>query len=190
MRTWHTAAMDVEQWWRKLSASSPEWLIENNGDVVPVEIAAEIADAAGSIDDDAWRVGNSEPSGFYFSDDAVDWIEAVSDSEQLRDRKPLQLRRRVRLRHAVGPDAHHSSMPSGSLMIGTHALNCSDLCGLSGPALVVSLGRFAGGSWPFGRGRSCDRGPRPDVSPLRRRRLGRPGDLFLRSVGLSDRVRR
>lgn len=69
--------MDIQQWWSKLSASSRDWPIENNGDVVPVEIAAEIADAAGSIADDAWRVGNSEPSGFYLSADAADWIEAV-----------------------------------------------------------------------------------------------------------------
>ena len=58
-----------------------EWLVENNGDAVPAEVLEEIADAGGSFDSDAWWVGESGPSGFYFSDDAVDWIEAVGNGE-------------------------------------------------------------------------------------------------------------
>lgn len=78
--------MDIEQWWPKLKASSREWLIENNGDVVPVELAAEIANAAGSVAAGAWWVGHSGPSGFYFSGDAVDWIEAVGNGESPESR--------------------------------------------------------------------------------------------------------
>jgi hypothetical protein len=53
----------------------------NRHDVVPAELAAEIANAAGSVAADARRVGNNGPSGFYFSDDTVDWIEAVGNGE-------------------------------------------------------------------------------------------------------------
>lgn len=56
-------------------------LIENNGDVVPPEVVAEIAQAGGPIASGAWWVTQSAPSGFYFSDEAVDWIEAVGNPE-------------------------------------------------------------------------------------------------------------
>ena len=78
---WQTAAMDIEQWWAQLKPSTRAWLIDNNGDAVPAEIVAEITDAGGSVEADAWWVGESGPSGFYFSDEAIDWIEAVGNGE-------------------------------------------------------------------------------------------------------------
>ncbi|MBT8162682.1 MULTISPECIES: hypothetical protein [Arthrobacter] len=73
--------MDMAQWWPRLKPSTREWLIGNNGDVVPAEVIAEIADVGGQPDSDASWVGRSGPSGFYLSDEAVDWIEAVGNGE-------------------------------------------------------------------------------------------------------------
>jgi hypothetical protein len=73
--------MSFEQWWSKVKPSTREWLIENNGDAVPPEIVAEITAVGGSISSDAWWVGQSGPSGFYISDEAADWIEAVANGE-------------------------------------------------------------------------------------------------------------
>jgi hypothetical protein len=73
--------MSIEQWWPKLKPSTRKWLIENNGDAVSPEVVAEITQAGGPIASDAWWVGRNGPSGFYFSDEAVDWIEAVANGE-------------------------------------------------------------------------------------------------------------
>ncbi|MDQ0212290.1 hypothetical protein [Arthrobacter bambusae] len=73
--------MSIEHWWSKLKPSTQKWLIENNGDAVPPEVVVEITQAGGPIASDAWWVGRSGPSGFYFSDEAVDWIEAVANGE-------------------------------------------------------------------------------------------------------------
>ena len=73
--------MSIEQWWPKLKPATQEWLIQNNGDAVPARILSEITDAGGDVDGDAWWVGESDDSGFYFSDRAIDWIEAVANDE-------------------------------------------------------------------------------------------------------------
>ncbi|MET4591597.1 hypothetical protein ABIA70_003221 [Arthrobacter sp. 754] len=78
---WQTGAMSIEQWWPKLKPATREWLMQNNGDAVPAGIVSEIADAGGNIDSSAWWVGQSDGSGFYFSDQAIDWIEAVANGE-------------------------------------------------------------------------------------------------------------
>jgi hypothetical protein len=78
---WQTAAMDIEQWWAQLKPSTKAWLIDNNGDAVPAAIVAEIANAGGSVESGSWWVGESGPAGFYFSDEAVDWIDAVGNGE-------------------------------------------------------------------------------------------------------------
>ena len=39
--------MSIEQWWPKLKPSTRDWLIENNGDVVPAEVLSEIEEAGG-----------------------------------------------------------------------------------------------------------------------------------------------
>lgn len=74
--------MNIEQWWPRLKPATQEWLIANNGDAVPSEMVAEIAAAGGGISSDAWWVGQTGPNGFFFSDDATDWIEAVANSEE------------------------------------------------------------------------------------------------------------
>ncbi|UKA58640.1 hypothetical protein [Arthrobacter sp. FW306-2-2C-D06B] len=73
--------MSIEHWWPKLKPSTQKWLIENNGDVVSPDVVAEIAHVGGVITSDAWWVGESGPSGFYLSDEAVDWVEAVANGE-------------------------------------------------------------------------------------------------------------
>ncbi|WP_028268094.1 hypothetical protein [Arthrobacter sp. MA-N2] len=73
--------MSIEHWWPKLKPSTREWLIENNGDAVPAEVVAEITEADGPIASDAWWAGRSGHSGFYFPDEAIDWIEAVANGE-------------------------------------------------------------------------------------------------------------
>jgi hypothetical protein len=73
--------MSIDQWWPKLRPSTRAWLIENNGDAVPADVVAEITEAGGSVTSDAWWVGESGPSGFHFSDEATDWIEAVGNGE-------------------------------------------------------------------------------------------------------------
>ena len=73
--------MSIEHWWPKLKPSTQKWLIENNGDVVSPDVVAEITQVGGVITADAWWVGESGPSGFYLSDEAVDWVEAVANGE-------------------------------------------------------------------------------------------------------------
>lgn len=73
--------MSIEQWWPKLKPSTREWLIDNNGDAVPAEILGEIEGAGGSVSTGGWWVGENGPSGFYFSDEAIDWIDAVGNGE-------------------------------------------------------------------------------------------------------------
>lgn len=73
--------MSMDQWWPQLKPSTQAWLIEHNGEAVPPEVTAEIAEAGGVLESGAWWVGESGPAGFYFSDEAVDWIEAVGNGE-------------------------------------------------------------------------------------------------------------
>ncbi|MGO4585411.1 hypothetical protein AB4Z38_16235 [Arthrobacter sp. 2RAF6] len=73
--------MSIEHWWPKLKLSTQKWLIENNGDAVSPDVVAEITRVGGVITSDAWWVGENGPSGLYFSDEAVDWIEAVANGE-------------------------------------------------------------------------------------------------------------
>lgn len=72
---WHDQYMDIEQWWPKLQPATRDWLVGNNGDVVPAGLAVEITAAGGSFQD-------SSPSGSLFPDDTVDWIEAVANGEE------------------------------------------------------------------------------------------------------------
>ena len=70
--------MDIELWWPRLTPSTREWLMQNNGDTVPPEVVEEIARAGGEVATDS----DSEQSGVYLSDDDVDWIETVANEEE------------------------------------------------------------------------------------------------------------
>lgn len=73
--------MSIEQWWPRLPPASREWLINNNGDEVDPAIVEEIREAGGSLAEGDWWVGQQGPSGFYFSDEAIDWIDEVANGE-------------------------------------------------------------------------------------------------------------
>jgi hypothetical protein len=73
--------MDVSTWWSALEPATRAWLSENNGDAVPRQIREEIARAGGPLPFDAWWVevdGLADPT---MPDEAVDWIEEVSNAE-------------------------------------------------------------------------------------------------------------
>lgn len=74
--------MSIEHWWPKLTPSTQKWLIENNGDGVPPEVVTEITQAGGPTTSEGWWIAQSGPSGFYFPDEAVDWVEAVGNGEE------------------------------------------------------------------------------------------------------------
>jgi hypothetical protein len=73
--------MNLEGWWPKVAPSTREWLIQNNGDVVPPKILAEIAEAGGSVNPADWWVGQIGPTGFFISEEAIDWIEEMANDE-------------------------------------------------------------------------------------------------------------
>ena len=73
--------MSIEQWWGKLQPSTQEWLIGNNGDVVPPAVVAEIAGVGGPAGDDSWWASQDDTHGHYFPDDAIDWVEATANDE-------------------------------------------------------------------------------------------------------------
>ena len=73
--------MSIEQWWPRLTPESREWLIANNGDVIAPPVLEEITRVAGPISTAAWWVGRQEPSGWFLSDAAVDWIEGAANGE-------------------------------------------------------------------------------------------------------------
>jgi hypothetical protein len=61
--------MGIEAWWPLLRRASQKWLIDNNGDALSDDIAAEIV-----------RVGG-EVHGSYLPDTDVDWVESVANGE-------------------------------------------------------------------------------------------------------------
>ncbi|NQX13366.1 hypothetical protein HQQ80_17200 [Microbacteriaceae bacterium VKM Ac-2855] len=65
--------MSIEQWWPRLQPSTQEWLIANNGDVLPATILDEI----GRVQAEA----RTSPS---LSDAEIDWIEATANGEHPR----------------------------------------------------------------------------------------------------------
>ena len=77
----------LEEWWPRLSQATRDWLIANNGDVVRASVVEEIKRAGGLVTSDAWWVGQSGPTGFYLSDEAVDWIEEVANGEMPEPRR-------------------------------------------------------------------------------------------------------
>ncbi len=50
-------------------------------DAPPAPVDAVVGDQGGSVGSDAWWVGRNGPTGFYFSDAAIDWVEEVANEE-------------------------------------------------------------------------------------------------------------
>lgn len=77
-----TGGMDPEQWWPSVSDDTRRWLIEHNGEPVPDDVIGEITKAGGVVTADAWWVDEvGEDGAVVLSDAAVDWIEAIANSE-------------------------------------------------------------------------------------------------------------
>lgn len=58
------------RWWVRIDPSVQPWLIDNNGDSIPAEIASRVVAAGGEA-----VVGEPLPG------DVVDWIESVANGE-------------------------------------------------------------------------------------------------------------
>ncbi|KQQ01506.1 MULTISPECIES: hypothetical protein [unclassified Rathayibacter] len=68
--------MDITHWWPRLSAATRDWLVANNGDVLPEGIADEIRSAGGGTD-----IAEQQDDESALRDDATDWIEATANGE-------------------------------------------------------------------------------------------------------------
>ena len=77
----HTVSMTIEAWWPKLRPATRDWLIANNGDVVPAPILEEIAAAGGPSESEGWWVAQEGGSGSCMPDEGVDWIEEMANEE-------------------------------------------------------------------------------------------------------------
>ena len=73
--------MEIDAWWRQLRPETRQWLIANNGDTVPPQVADEIAAVGGPAATDAWWARLEGSPGLCMPDDAVDWIEAAANDE-------------------------------------------------------------------------------------------------------------
>lgn len=60
----------VNQWWTRLDPATQAWLIDNNGDSLSADIAAQVT-----------RAGGTAQPGQPLPDGTVDWIEAVANGE-------------------------------------------------------------------------------------------------------------
>lgn len=98
-----TSAMAMEEIWQQLAPATRDWLVANNGDAIPADIAAEIDELIDAVDaEDVWahtpatdvRGLGTDPDDAddledeeedaearYLSDDAVDWIEERANEE-------------------------------------------------------------------------------------------------------------
>src|SRR5674476_234803 len=63
-KEWQAQRLRIEEWWRKLDPATQEWLIANNGDVVPTTVLGKIAEAGGEVTSDASSIGDNGPGGF------------------------------------------------------------------------------------------------------------------------------
>ena len=73
--------MSIQDWWPLLNSSTQQWLINNNGDIVPPNILDQIMAVAGQPTADASWVGDDGREGFSLSDEATDWIEQTANDE-------------------------------------------------------------------------------------------------------------
>ena len=61
------------------SPATRQWLIANNGDVVPTTVLGQIAEVGGDVTSDASSIGDNGLGGFLLSDAAIDWIEETAN---------------------------------------------------------------------------------------------------------------
>jgi hypothetical protein len=73
--------MLIAQWWPKLQPQTRDWLIANNGDVIPPTVMTEIAEVGGPATADAWWVTGEVGTGAVMPDEAIDWIEEIANEE-------------------------------------------------------------------------------------------------------------
>ena len=73
--------MTIEKWWPKLRHETREWLIANNGDVVPLPIVDEIAAVGGPAASEPWWEDQEGLVGRCMPDQAIDWIEEKANEE-------------------------------------------------------------------------------------------------------------
>ncbi|MGV1009579.1 MAG: hypothetical protein ACOYBY_13355 [Dermatophilaceae bacterium] len=74
--------MSVEVWWARLRPETREWLVANNGDVLPQAIVEEITRAGGNVEAGPACDEQDGAAGACLSDATVDWIEAVANGEE------------------------------------------------------------------------------------------------------------
>ncbi|MEU1970113.1 hypothetical protein ABZ477_00475 [Microbacterium sp. NPDC019599] len=100
--------MGIDDIWPSLAPETRDWLIANNGDAVPADIAAEIDEALETSGaDDVWASGDAiseradavsdlddeladedededdeEFGARYLADEAVDWIEEFANEDE------------------------------------------------------------------------------------------------------------
>ncbi len=69
--------MGINEWWPMLGPDVQTWLIAHNGEAVSPEVLDKILAVGGPTQQD----GEYETDGFFLSDQAVDWIEAIANDE-------------------------------------------------------------------------------------------------------------
>jgi hypothetical protein len=80
----HTWAMAEERWWSRLQPAARAWLIANNGDAVPEELADEVAAAGGPVAAEPGGEDATDP-GLHFPDEVIDRIEEIANAEAPSD---------------------------------------------------------------------------------------------------------
>ncbi|MDQ0732207.1 hypothetical protein [Arthrobacter sp. B1I2] len=73
--------MSIREWWPRLEPSTQQWLIDNNGDVIPPQIFARIVGAGGPAAGDPWWREDGESEGPLLPDEAVGWVEETANNE-------------------------------------------------------------------------------------------------------------
>ena len=74
--------MGIDEWWPKLKPATQDWLLAHTGEALPPEVHDEITASGGTVTADAWWGSGDSPTGFFISDEAVDWIEEVANGEE------------------------------------------------------------------------------------------------------------
>ncbi len=75
--------MEIEEWWPRLDSETREWLIENNGDIVPAAVLEKIKQAGGQVTSEASSSSADDDgrAGLVLPDTTIDWIERVGNDE-------------------------------------------------------------------------------------------------------------